>query len=73
MKNTKMINAFKAFEIENTKNVLGGKKTVMCTDGVQCDIYDDVKKEWTYDSMDKGLKLGETWGYAVNIASTLGA
>lgn len=71
MKNTKMINAFKAFEIENTKNVLGGKKTVTCTDGETCDIYDDVKKE-TYESQDKGLKLGETWGYAVNVGSLLG-
>ncbi|MCA6436072.1 MAG: hypothetical protein IM600_13995 [Bacteroidetes bacterium] len=66
MKNQKTINALKAFEIKSTEKINGGWKRVVCVgeiDGVQhCDIYNSVTNTTEYDVVDRGLRLGETWG-----------
>ncbi len=68
-KGTNLLNAFKAFEIKNTQNVLGGKKTCTCTDGATCDIYDDKTKTTETDVSDKGIELGDSWGAIANLGS----
>lgn len=70
MKKQKVLNAFKAFEIENTKNVLGGKKT--CTwvgkdknGNTICDIFDSKTNTESCGVPDSGISVGESWGNAV--------
>ena len=70
MKKQKVLNAFKAFEIENTKYVLGGKKT--CTwvgkdknGNTICDIFDSKTNTESCGVPDSGLSVGESWGNLV--------
>ncbi len=65
-----MISAFKAFEVKNISNVLGGQKK--CTwvgkdenGNTICDIFDSTTNTESCGQSDSGLSVGETWGYAV--------
>ncbi len=72
-KNANVLNAFKAFEIKNTKDVLGGKKT--CTwagsmDGRPiCDIIDSSTGEESCNVPDSGVEVGDSWGAIANVGS----
>ena len=57
MKNDKLMNAFKAFEVKNQEKISGGA-VVTCTNGRVCDIKLN-SGQMLYDQADPGLSLGQ--------------